>query len=154
MQFDGAELGSFAMSMVVGSGASAFVMPGGWCPHVPTTPTTESEAGEFFRVVNGNKGQKMVTMMTQEGAHRDVRFTICDVSKALASVSHMCRAGNKVAFHPPWGPEGSYIQHIDIGERLWLREENGLYMFDTRVAPTHKQTRNIRNQGFIWQVSL
>ena len=131
---------------------------GSWCPHVPTTPTKESEQGDFFRVANGNiifsRGQTMVTMMTQEGAHRHMRFTICDVSKALASVSQMCRVGNKVVFNPLWNPEGSYIQHVDIGERLWLCEENGLYMFDTRVAPTHKQTSNIRHQGSIWPVSL
>ena len=95
----------------------------------------------------------MVTMMTQEGAKRDMRFTICDVSKALASVSQMCRAGNTVVSNPPWNPEGSYIQHVDIGERLWLREENGLYMLDTRVAPTNKQTSNLMNQGFTWPVS-
>ena len=143
--------------VVVDSGASASVMPEEWCPHVPTTPTKESEQGEFFRAANGNKiynqGQKMVTMMTQEGAHRDMRFTICDVSKALASVSQMCRSGNKVVFNPPWNPEGSYIQHVDTGERLWLREENGLYMLDTRVAPINKQTSNIMNQGSTWPVS-
>ena len=143
--------------VVVDSGASASVMPAEWCPHVPTMATKESEQGEFFRAANGNKiynqGQKMVTMMTQEGAHRDMRFTICDVSKALASVSQMCRAGNTVVFNPPWNPEGSYIQHIDIGEKLWLREEHGLYMLDTRVAPTYKQTSNLMNQGFTWPVS-
>ena len=144
--------------VVVGSGASASVMPEEWCPHVPTTATRESEQGEYFRAANGNKiynqGQKLVTMMSQDGAQRDMRFTICDVSKALASVSQMCRAGSTVVFNPPWNPEGSYIQHIDTGERLWLREENGLYMFDVRVAPTHKQISNAMNQGFIWQVSL
>ena len=32
----------------------------------------------------------MIAMMTQEGAQRDMKFTACDVSKALASVSQMC----------------------------------------------------------------
>ena len=103
--------------VVVDSGASASVMPEDWCQHVPTTPTRESEQGEYFRAANGNtiynQGQKVVTMMTQEGAHRDMKFTICGVSKALASVSQMCRAGNKIVFNPPWDPDGSYIQHID-----------------------------------------
>ena len=80
--------------VVVASGAIASVMPQDWCPHVPTTPTKESEQGEYFRAANGskiyNQGQKMITMMTQEGAQRDMRFTVCDVSKALASSSYIC----------------------------------------------------------------
>ena len=143
--------------VVADSGASASVMPQEWCPHVPTIQTPQSEQGEYCRAANGNKifnqGQKMVTMVTQEGAQRDIKFTVCDVSKALASGSQMCRVGNSVVFNPPWSPEGSYIQHVDIGERLWLREGNGLYMLDTRVAPMAKQTSNIRSQGFTWPVS-
>ena len=112
--------------VVVDSGASASVMPQDWCPHVPTVPTPQSEQGEYFRAANGNNiynhGEKMVTMMTQEGAKRDMKFTVCDVSKALASVSQMCRTGNRVVFNPPWSHEGSYIQHLDIGEKLWLQE--------------------------------
>ena len=95
----------------------------------------------------------MITMMTQEGAQRDMKFTVCDVSKALASVSQMCKAGNRVVFNPPWSPEGSFIQHIDTGERLWLHEENGFYMLNTRVAPTAKQICHLRSQGFTWPVS-
>ena len=114
--------------VVVDSGASASAMPETWRSHAPTTPTKESEQGECFRAANGNKiynqGQKIVTMTTQEGTHRDMRFTICDGSKALVSVSQMCRSGNKVVFNLFWDPEGSCIQHVNIGERLWLREGN------------------------------
>ena len=92
-------------------------------------------------------------MMIQEGAKRDMKFTVCDVAKALASVSQMCRAGNQVVFNPPWSHDGSCIQHLESGERLWLKEDNGLYMLNTRVARTHKQTFNVVSQGFTWPVS-
>ena len=92
-------------------------------------------------------------MMTREGAQRGMKFTVCEVAKALASVSQMCRAGNRVVFNPPWSSEGSYIQHLDTGEKLWLHEENGLYMLNTRVAPTPKQISIIMSQGFTWPVS-
>ena len=119
--------------------------------------TPGSEQGEFYRAANGNhiynKGQKFVTMKTREGAKRDMRFTACEVAKALASVSQMCRAGNCVVFNPPWSKEGSYIQRIDTGEKFWFHEENGLYMLNARVAPTSKQTSHQKNQGFTWQVS-
>ena len=36
---------------------------------------------------------------------RDMRFTVCDVSKALGSVSQMCKVGHRVVFNPPFdGP--------------------------------------------------
>ena len=95
----------------------------------------------------------MITMMTQEGAQRDMKFTVCDVPKALASVSQMCKAGNRVLFNPPCSAEGSVIQHIDTGKRFWLHEENGLYMLSTRVAPITKQTYHLRSQGITWPVS-
>ena len=133
-----------------GSGASASGMPQEWCPHAPTAPTPQSEQGEFFRAANGNKishkGLKFVTMMIREGAQRDMRLTVRKVAKALASVSQMCRVGNGVASNPPWSQEGSYIQHLDTGKKCWLHEENGLYMFSTRAAPTSKQTSNLTSQ--------
>lgn len=153
----GQTLEALQFPVVVDLGASAIVMPQDWCPHLPTIATQQSEQGECFRAANGNtiynQGQQIVTLMTQDGAQRDMQFTVCDVAKALASVSQMCRAGNRVAFNPPWDPEGSCIQHIDFGERLRLHEDNGLYMLNTRVAPTNKQTGHIRNEGFTWQVS-
>ena len=81
--------------------------------------TSQSEAREFFRAANGkhiyNEGKNLVTVMTKEGAMRDLDFTACAVTKALGPVSQMCRAGNRVVFNLPWGPEGSYIEHEETG---------------------------------------
>ena len=74
---------------------------------------------------------------------RDMSFTVCSVTKALGSVSQMCRAGNKVVFNPPWNPEGSYIENEHTGERLWLEEQGGLYVLHAKVAPQDKQTSNL-----------
>ena len=121
--------------------------------------TPQSEAKEFFRAANGkkiyNEGQKLVTMMTKEGAVRDMSFTACSVTKALGSVSQMCRAGNRVVFNPPWDPEGSYIEHTETGEKLWLEEQGGLYLLHAKVAPQERQTSNIygMSQGFHWHVN-
>ena len=81
-----------------------------------------------------------MSMMTREGAWRDMNFTVCDVAKALGSVSQMCRAGHSVIFNPPWHEDGSYIVHLDIGERMWMEESNGLYVLNTKVAPKKWQT--------------
>ena len=73
-------------------------------------------------------------MMPTEGTIRDMRFTVCDVSKALGSVSQMCRAGHRVVFNPPWCQDGSYIEHLDTGDTMWLEENNRLYVLNTKVA--------------------
>ena len=146
---------SLPFPIIIDSGACASVMPTSWCPHLPVQKTPGSEAGEFFRAANGlkipNEGEKLMSMMTKEGRMRDMRFTVCPVTKALGSVSQMCRSGHRVVFNPPWEEEGSYIEHMEIGDRLWMEEQNGLYVLNTKVAPTSKQTTSYWNnnaQGF------
>ena len=144
--------------VIIDSGACASVMPTTWCDQVPLTKIPHSEAGEFFRSASGqriyNHGQKTISIMTKEGSKRDMKFTVCEVSKALGSVSQICRAGHRVVFNPPWVGGGPYIQHIEIGERLWFEQYNGLYALNTRVAPVHKQSsvmkRPPNEQDFGW----
>ena len=145
--------------IVTDSGACASVLPTHWCSHVNLLKTQQSESGEYFRAANGkkifNEGQKLVSMMTREGAMRDMSFTVCAVTKALGSVSQMCRAGNGVVFNPLWHPEGSYIEHEGTGERLRLEEQGGLYVLHAKVAPQSKQTssRTNSNMCFHWPVN-
>ena len=91
---------SLPYPIIIDSGACASVMPTSWCKHVPVEETDKSRAGEFFRAANGqkifNEGRKLVTLMIREGTRRDMNFTACDVSKALGSVSQMCRTGHRV----------------------------------------------------------
>ena len=86
---------------------------------------------------------------------RDMNFTVCSVTKALGSVSQMRRAGNRVVFNQPWSEEGSYIEHEEICERLWLEEQGGLYVLHAKVAPQDKQTSNLyaMHTSFGWQVN-
>ena len=74
---------------------------------------------------------------------RDMSFTACSVTKALGSVSQMCRASNRVVFNPPWDQAGSYTENEQTGERLWLEEQGGLYVLHAKVAPQHKHTSSL-----------
>ena len=134
---------SSPFSIVIDSGACASVMPSGWRKHVPLQKTPQAESGEYFRAANGtkiyNEGQKCVSMMTREGAWRDMNLTVCDVAKALGSVSQMCRPGHTVVVNPPWHEDGSYIEYLDIGERSWMEESNGFYVLNIMVAPKQWQ---------------
>ena len=84
---------------------------------------------------------------------RDMKFTVCNVSKALGSVSQMCRTGHRAGFNPRWSEQGSYIELVGIGEKIWLQEEGGLYVLRTKVAPSHKQTGRQKAEGFPWQAA-
>ena len=135
--------------MVIDSGACASVLPIDWCAHVQLLKTPQSEAKEYFRAANEkkiyNEGQKLVSMMTKEGAMRDISFTVCSVTKALGSVSQMCRAGNRVVFNPPWDHAGSYIENEQTGERLWLEEQGGGTYCTRRLH--HKINRQATSMG-------
>ena len=113
---------SLPYPVIIDSGAAASVLPERWCGHIKTVPTEASRNGEHYTAANGgkifNRGEKTGTMMSREGHLRNMRFTSCDVKRALGSVSSICRQGHTVVFNAPDHPDGSYIYHIASGERM------------------------------------
>ena len=89
----------------------------------------------------------MVTMMSREGHVRNMNFTSCDVERALGSVSSICRQGHTVVFNAPDHPDGSCILNLHNGERMGLQHKDGVYVLDTRIAPSSKQARPFAGQG-------
>ena len=59
---------------------------------------------------------------------------MCDVDKALLSVKKVVLTGNKVVFDS----DGSYIEDKTHDQKMWLKEEKGVYMLRMWV----------RNAGF------
>ena len=88
------------------------------------------QAGEYFRVANGERicseGQRVITMVAQEGTKGDMRFTVCGLSTAFGSVSQMRRVGHRVPCNPPWNTSGPYIVRIEAGECMRLEDRFGL----------------------------
>ena len=130
--------------------------------------TPRFQAGEYVKAANGeriyNEGQRMITMMTQDGTKRDMRFIVCGVSKALGSVPQMCRSGHRVVFNPQWDAV-LYIGRIETGDCMWMEEQAGFHVLKTKVAPAQKQAEvaaamhqkrgrwrsNVRDQDFARQ---
>ena len=114
-------------------------------------PTEASRKGEHYTAANGgkifNRGDKTITMMSREGHLRNMRFTSCDVKRALGSVSAICKQGHTVVFNGPDHPDGSYIYHIKSGERMDLKHKDGVFVLDTRVAPRGRQSQPFHRQG-------
>ena len=59
---------------------------------------------------------------------------MCDVNKALLSARRIVENGHKVVFDK----SGSYIADKSSGEKMWLREEGGMYMLKMWVRAPAK----------------
>ena len=86
-------------------------------------------------------------MMSREGHLRNMRFTSCDVERALGSVSAICKQGNTVVFNAPGHPDGSYIHNLQSGDVMQLEHRDGVYVLDTKIAPSNRQLTPFTRQG-------
>ena len=73
-----------------------------------------------------------------------MNFQVCPVTKTLGSVSKMVKNGQRVVFDSAYNGSGSYIQNKWTGKKMYLREENRIYMLDVWVKP-------FGAEGFPWR---
>ena len=116
------------IEFAVDSGATESVINEDMLPAIPLTESEASKRGVKYEVANGvripNLGQKQFDGITDDESLRNIKVQVCDVNKALLSVKKVLNAGNRVVFDG----EGSYIEDKSTGEKMWLREEGGMYM--------------------------
>ena len=108
--------------------------------------------GKAYSAANGhtikNEGERLVSMVTKEGQWKNMTFQVCDVTRPLASVSKIVEAGHSVIFNPSHDARGSYIQNHATGERTWPTARDGVYVLETKVAPSmHQTTPSFTRQG-------
>ena len=110
----------------VDSGASETVMGANMLEGVETKEGAASKRGVRYQVANGvmidNLGEKRFMGTSVEGIARGLIAQVADVNKALLSVSRLVKGGHRVVFD-----EESYIEDKQSGERMWLREDKGMY---------------------------
>ena len=113
--------------MYVDSGATETVIADQMLTMLELKENAQSRRGVEYEVANGGKipnmGEKQFLGHTEDGVARSITAQVCEVNKALLSVSKVVRAGNRVVFDE----DGSYIEDKTTGERLWLVEEGGMY---------------------------
>ena len=73
----------------------------------------------------------MLPMIPFEGTKKKMRIQAAAVSRPLASVKKMCKAGHMVIFDD----QVSCLYNKSAGEVNNLREESGTYMFDVWIPP-------------------
>jgi len=57
-----------------------------------------------------------------------IRFNVADVQRPLASASKVVAKGNRIVLEEG----GSFIQSVSTGEKIALRVERGVYVFDAK----------------------
>ena len=71
-----------------------------------------------------------------------MRFNISSVQRPLAAASRVASSGNRIALEG----EGGYIESIATGDRIALRLERGVYVFDV-VLPSGEQATIALDSG-------
>ena len=118
------------------------MLPDKWCPQAVTQKPTGK--GRTYTAANGSPikdgGSKLVTVVTKDGQWHDLNFRCADVTRPLASVFKICHNGSSVVFNPPWHDDGSFIYNHESGVRTYMDEKDGVYVLETKIAPTRNQT--------------
>ena len=119
--------------ITIDSGASETVCNDSDFGKLPTNPGIGSRNGVKYMSASGNHlanlGEKSVAFATEDWQARNMKFQVCDVTKPLASVSHICKKGHRVVFENGFG----CIENLTTGELTWLREERGQYILDVWI---------------------
>eukprot|EP00973_Karenia_brevis_P046684 6476251-Karenia_brevis.AAC.1 len=75
-------------------------MPEQSCSQYPVIETAASASGLCYLGADGseipNLGERRIYAMAEDGTTSKMKFQVCPVTKPLASVSRMARAGNRV----------------------------------------------------------
>ena len=116
------------IELAVDSGATETVIGENILKSIDLTEGMAYKRGVKYEVANGiripNLGEKKFIGVTENGMAREITAQVCEVNKPLLSVSKIVAAGNRVVFDP----DGSYIEDAESGEKVWLKNQGGMYM--------------------------
>ena len=114
------------VTMYLDSGATETVIPKDMLMSLDLKEGAAARQGITYEVANGvriaNLGEKAFIGVTEDGQEKEINAQVCEVNKALLSVSKAVKAGNTVVFDE----DGSYIESKLTGQRTWLTNEGGI----------------------------
>ena len=88
------------VSAIMDSGSAECVAPETIARNIPLMETEASRQGQTYHTADGgvikNKGEKTVTMYSEDGDQFRARYQITDVTRPLNSTSRVCDQGNTV----------------------------------------------------------
>ena len=116
------------IDMAVDSGATETVVGENMLTNIETVEGEAYKRGVEYEVASGevipNLGEKKFVVSSESEVVRNLTAQVCDVNKALLSVKKMVQAGNRVVFEAA----GAYIEDVETGERMNMKEQNGMYV--------------------------
>ena len=90
------------VSAIMDSGSAECAAPETIARNIPLMETEASRQGQTYHTADGgvikNKGEKTVTMYSEDGYPFRARYQITDVIRPLNSISRVCDQGNNVLF--------------------------------------------------------
>ena len=103
--------------MYLDSGATGTVIPRDMLMSLGLEEGAAARQGITYEVANGvriaNLGEKAFIGITEDGQDKQINAQVCEVNKALLSVSKAVKAGNVVVFDE----DGSYIENKPTGQK-------------------------------------
>ena len=128
------------VDLVVDSGASETVVGPEMIRSAALHTGNMAKRGVEYEVADGsriqNQGEKKFRGITDEEGAVDITAQVCDVNKGLLSVGRMVDLGQRVVFDKA----GSYIEDCKTGEKMWMKEERGLYVLKLWVKTPNNRS--------------
>jgi hypothetical protein len=124
------ELKTKNVQITLDSGAGASCWPEKLLKGVPMKP---KDKGVKFKAANGAElkyhGTKYVRFKVGAGGDiGELKFHVTDTTKPLASAAAITKMGNRVVLED--GPGRAYIENVQTGRRIPLKESGGTFVFD------------------------
>ena len=124
------------VSAIMDSGSAECVALETIARNIPFMETETSRQGQTYHTADGgvikNKGEKTVTMYSEDGDQFRAGYQITDVTRPLNSISRVCDQGNNVLFTKTggrytWFPreQGVYVLHSWVDESFPWQECKG-----------------------------
>jgi hypothetical protein len=136
------------IKVTVDSGANAPVMPPHFGQLYPVQESPGSRNGDSYMAANGgiipNLGQKMLPVVTKEGAVRGYLSQCADVTTGLQSVIHLNRCGHGVWFDG----DDSFAVNKETGEMTQIDHDGKDFTMDMWVIPPEELHTLMVNEGF------
>ena len=132
------------MEFILDSGATTNVIPTSVGKSYEIQPSESSKAGVMYEIANGdeipNLGEKLMPVVTAEGAWKGLLAQVADISKALQSVRSLVKAGHAVVFgdDDENGGTCSYIVNKVTGECTSVKDDGVNYLLGFYIAPKHE----------------
>ncbi len=119
--------GSYLVDATVDSGAAASVCP---AETFSEYNHEQTDGTQHFVAANGDLVPELYrvkpVIATAEGLVRQTQFSVAGVSKVLVSAAQICNRGHRIVLDSHDGD--SYIEDKSSGERMRLRQKDGVYV--------------------------